>query len=66
MYPHYDFPGGSGVKNLPCNAGAVGLIPGWKTKVPDAVEQLSPHAATKTRVSQPQLESLWDAMEDPA
>ena len=25
----YGFPGGSVVKNLACNAGNVGLIPGW-------------------------------------
>ena len=24
-----DFPGGPVVKNLPCNAGDAGLIPGW-------------------------------------
>ena len=27
--PLYDFPGKSAVKNLPANAGDVGLIPGW-------------------------------------
>ena len=26
---HRDFPGGPGVKNLPCNAGDVGSIPSW-------------------------------------
>ena len=36
-----DFPGGSVVKNLPCNAGDTGLIPGWGTKIPHATEQLS-------------------------
>ena len=29
------------VKNLPCNAGHVGSIPAWETKIPQAVEQLS-------------------------
>ena len=34
-----DFPGGPMVKNLPCNAGDTGLIPGWRTKIPPAVGQ---------------------------
>ena len=29
-----DFPGGPGVKALPCNVGVVGSIPGWRTKIP--------------------------------
>ena len=32
------------VKNLPCNAGDVGLIPGQGTKIPYAAGQLSPCA----------------------
>ena len=36
-----DFPGGPVVKNLPCNAGDVGLIPGQGTEIPYATEQLS-------------------------
>ena len=51
------------VKNLPCNAGDMGLIPGWGTKMPHAmacVPQLdSPcsatrilHAAAETQCSQ--------------
>ena len=32
------------VKNLPCKAGDVGSIPGWGTKIPPAIEQLSPCA----------------------
>ena len=32
-----DFPGGSVVKNLPCNAGDVCSIPGWGTKIPYAI-----------------------------
>ena len=31
-----DFPGGPVVKNLPCNAGDAGSIPGWGTKIPQA------------------------------
>ena len=39
------------VKNLPCNAGDVGLIPGRGTKIPHAAEQLSPCAV----MTEPQL-----------
>ena len=35
-----DIPGGPMVKNLPCNAGDMGLIPGQGTKIPLAMEQL--------------------------
>ena len=42
----WDFPDGPVVKNLPSNAGDAGLIPGWGTKIPHAVEQLSLCAAT--------------------
>ena len=31
-----DFPGGPMVKNLPSNAGDMGWIPGWGTKIPHA------------------------------
>ena len=50
-----DFPGGPGVKNPPANAGKVGSIPGWETKIPHAVRQLSPWATT-TESCVPQLE----------
>ena len=40
--PLGDFPGGPVVKNLPCNAGNVGSIPGRGTKTSQAAEQLSP------------------------
>ena len=36
------FPGDPGVKNLPSNAGDVGLIPGQGTKIPHAAGQLKP------------------------
>ena len=39
------------VKNLPCIAGDVGLIPGWETKLPHATEQL-------LKPREPQLDSL--------
>ena len=41
-----DFPGGPVVKNLPCNAGDAGSIPGQGTKIPHAAGQLSPCATT--------------------
>ena len=42
----WDFPGGPVVKNLPCNAGDAGSIPGWGTKIPHTAEQLSLSTAT--------------------
>ena len=41
-----DFPGGPVIKNPSCNAGDVGSIPCWRTKIPHAEEQLSLCAAT--------------------
>ena len=35
-----DFPGGPLVKNLPCNTGDMGSIPGGGTKIPQASGQL--------------------------
>ena len=35
------------VKNPPYNAREAGLILGWGTKIPHAVEKLSPQATTK-------------------
>ena len=37
----WDFPGSPVVKNLPCNAGNVGLAPGQGSKIPYAMNQLS-------------------------
>ena len=56
----YDFPGAPMVKNLPCNVEDEGLISGGEAKIPQAVEQLSPHAATRNfrhhkNVAAPQL-----------
>jgi len=45
-----DFPGGPVVKNLLCSAGDAGSIPGWGTKIPHAMEQLSLHAAARESV----------------
>ena len=63
-----DFPGGSVVKNLPRNAGEVGLIPGWGTKIPHATEQLSPSTTTTEpqRCDYWRLLSLSTATKDPA
>ena len=41
-----DFPGGLVVRNPLSNAGSVGSIPGWGTRIPHAAEQLSPQTAT--------------------
>ena len=52
-----DFPGGSGVKNPPANAGDTGSSPGLgrshmpRGKIPHAVEQLSPY----TTITEPTL-----------
>ena len=43
---HGAYPGGSVVKNLPANARDTGLVPGWITKIPHALEQLGLRAAT--------------------
>ena len=58
-----DVPHGPVVKNLLCNAGDVGSIPGWRPKIPHAAEKLSP-CATTTGAQVTQLESLCTAMED--
>ena len=42
----WDFLGGSGVKNMPCNAGDMSSIPGWGTKTPHDKKQLSLQATT--------------------
>ena len=41
-----NFPGGPVVKNLLSNAGDIGSIPGWGTKIPRASGQLSLSAGT--------------------
>ena len=42
----WDFPGGLEVKNLPCNGGDAGSIPGWGTEISQVSEQLNPCTAT--------------------
>ena len=41
-----EFPGGPVAKNPPCNAGDVGSIPGWGTKIPRIAEWISPCPTT--------------------
>ena len=62
-----DVLGGPVINNSLCNAGNVGLIPGWGHKIPYATEKLSPLATTEpthpgAHVLQP--ESLCVAMKD--
>ena len=45
-----DFLGGPVVKNPPCNAGDMGSIPGYGTKIPYAMEQLSFCTKTNPKV----------------
>ena len=61
-YNHEDFPGGPVVKNLPCNVGDSGSIPGQGTKIPHTLEQLSQCA--NYLFQEPQLESQCTAMKD--
>ena len=45
-----DFPGGSVVENLPCNAGDANSIPGGETKIPHDWEKLSFQTSTTESV----------------
>ena len=49
----WDSPDSPVVKNPPCNAGALGSVPGWGTKIPQAAEQLNP--CTTEHLHVPQL-----------
>ena len=42
----WEFPGGPVVKNTRFNAGDMGLIPGWGTKIPHALGQPRPWVTT--------------------
>ena len=46
-----DFRGGPGVKNWSCNAGDVGSILGWGTKIPHTLSQLRPCTTTTEPMS---------------
>ena len=50
-----DFPGGSVMKNPPCNAGFAGSVPGQGTEISQAAKQLTPCSATTEPA--PQLET---------
>ena len=60
-----DFPGGTLVKNLPSNAGDVGSIPRWGTKIPPATGQLNPCAtateSARSGAHAPHVERSWRA-----
>lgn len=61
-----DFPGVVGVKDLPCNTGDAGLIPGPGIKAPHAAEQLSSLKATSEPSGAYMLqEGLCATMKDP-
>ena len=63
------------VKNLPCNAEDMGLVPGRRTKVPHATKKLSPGTATTqtaclpawsgTKAEEGQGNQLWDLIARP-
>ena len=65
-----DFPGGPVVKNQLCNARDMGSISGQGTKIPQAVEQLSPPVTTTEPAHSgarvPLLESLCTSVQDPS
>ena len=67
----WDFPDGPVVKNPSGNAGDMGSIPGQRTKIPRAAEQLSLSATTTEHVShnywacEPQLERFMFHNKDP-
>ena len=54
-----DFPGGPVVKNPPANTGDMGSIPGQGTRVPHAVEQLSPSATTRESLCCNERSCMW-------
>ena len=59
----WDFPGGAVVKNTLFNAGDMGLIPGWGTKIPHAAGPLSLRPATTEDF---ELWNLCSARREPA
>ena len=70
MNRSWDFPGGPVVKNLPSSAGNMGSIPGWGTRIPHAMGQLSQHTTTteflRSGAPMPRLERTRNtAREDP-
>ena len=49
---NWDFPSGPWIKNLPSRAEDLGLILGWGTKIPHALEQISQCATPRAKPSQ--------------
>ena len=54
----WDFLHSPVVKNLPCRAGDAVSVPGWGTKIPHAMEELSPWAKTRESVAHSER-STW-------
>ena len=52
------FSGGLVVENLSCNAGDAGLIPGWETRIPHAMGQLSLRATSRSSCIATKLRAL--------
>ena len=48
---NWDFPSGPLIKNLPSSAEDLGLILGWGTKIPHALEQLGQCATPRAKPS---------------
>ena len=60
-----ELPCGPVVKNPPCNAGVVGLIPGQEMKMPCTMEQISPHTpATEAMCSGAPTSQLESALQE--
>ena len=57
LFVPWDFPGDPVVKNLPCNAGDSGLIPGLEIEIPHAAGQLSLCSASCTATKEPACHS---------
>ena len=66
MTDRLTLPLGPVVKNLPCNAGDTGSVPGPDAKIPDASGQLSSHATTKTQHSQNKSSKILKEIFKPA
>ena len=54
------------IKNLPFNAGDMGLIPGQRTKIPDASGQLSLRTSAKTQCSKKKKKKIGKTLESQA
>ena len=59
-----DFPDGLLVKNPPSNAGDMGSIPGWGTKIPHAMGQRGLHTPTREAPAPPKRPSVANNNDD--